>query len=418
MTMKGYNALLIVALLIVEGCTATRTSVEDLYDGDPLAIVLTWQQDPATTMTIDWHTRDNIHTDTMWYRQSGETEWYSEEASSHPFPYSPRIIHRVELTGLASGSDYEFTFGRDDRIFSFRTMPADEQRPIRFVAGGDVMHKKEWMEKTNREAAKYDPDFIVWGGDLAYADGKEKNLNRWYKFLDAMRNTLILPDGRVIPVIVAIGNHEVRRGYYHRHADAAEDDSFREQISPYFYGLFAFPGQPGYNVLDFGENMSIVVLDSGHNNPVGGRQTEWLAHVLQERKNITHIFPVYHVPAYPGTGSFSDRISSQIRYNWVPLFETYNMRVVFENHDHLYKRTYPMKNEEIDSTGVVYIGGGAWGVRTRHPRGLLRIGRRAEYLKETASKRHFNVVTIDGTHQHFLVVNNYGEIIDEYSIRN
>lgn len=39
----------------------------------------------------------------------------------------------------------------------------------------------------------------------------------------------------------------------------------------------------------------------------------------------------------------------------------------FENHDHVYKRTHVLKNNEISATGTVYMGDGAWGVIPHNP---------------------------------------------------
>ncbi len=389
---------------------------------DPLGMMLTWQQDPTTTMTIDWHTNNDGSFPVVQYRLSGSDEWMEAAPEVMPFPFSERVIKRAELTGLEPGSEYYFRFGEGTRIRKFRTMPERADKPIRFAAGGDVRHRIEWMDQTNRRVAKYDIDFVLWGGDLAYADGREDRLYRWKEYMDSIMNTLITADGRAIPVLASIGNHEVRGGYYHRDEHQrregmppySQTDESRAQIAPYYYSLFAFPGQPGYGILDFGDYMSIVLLDTDHSNPIEGAQTEWLESALADRSEVPHIFPVYHVPAFPSVRSPEGRSQTRVRDNWVPLFEKYGVRVAFENHDHIYKRTYPLRNGEIASDGVVYIGDGSWGVGTRP------IGRDhgndgpAWYLKKAASERHAIIGTIHGNHQHFLVVSENGEIIDEY----
>lgn len=77
---------------------------------------------------------------------------------------------------------------------------------------------------------------------------------------------------------------------------------------------------------------------------------------------IPHVFPVYHVPAFPSVRSFSNQTSAAIRRNWVPLFERFGIKVAFEHHDHAYKRTVPIREEAIDpERGIVYFGDGAWG---------------------------------------------------------
>jgi acid phosphatase type 7 len=407
---------------------------------DPLALYLTWQQDPSTTMTIDWHSVDQKLPAVVEYRLKGTEDWQNMSASSHEFPFSQRTILRVELTGLQSDSKYEFRFGDDSIVYTFRTMPGELIRPIRIAIGGDTMHHQEWFERTNWQVLKYDPDFVVIGGDLAYADarppeeqgirgdpatgeradprpGLEEGDNLWYHWFDAYKNTLITDSNRVIPMLVTIGNHEVRGGYYINHDDYEQTDDFREWMAPYFFSLFAMPDQPGYNVLDFGDYMSFILLDSGHANPAAGRQKQWLEEVLAERQGVPHVFPVYHIATYPSVRDFDAYRITTVREPWVPLFEEYGVRLVFENHDHAYKRTYPLRGGEIRSNGVVYIGDGSWGTVPR----ALGAGMEPEefaqaywYIKEAHSVMHFVLLTVDGPHQHLMVVDQEGNIIDEY----
>jgi hypothetical protein len=67
--------------------------------------------------------------------------------------------------------------------------------------------------------------------------------------------------------VVAIGNHEVQNHYLETHADYQPGPDWREKVAPHFYALFAFPGHPGYNVLDVGDYLSLVILDSGLTSP-------------------------------------------------------------------------------------------------------------------------------------------------------
>ncbi len=376
---------------------------------EPLGLFLTWRRDPTTTMSVDWHAPDATSR-TLHYKPVGAEEWRTQEATPHNFPYSARVIYRTTLTGLEPGGSYRFRVGDFERRYKFRTLPAENHtEPLVFAAGGDTRHRQSLMERTNRVAMQYEPDFIVWGGDLAYADGRPDRVGRWYEFFDAIMNTLIDDDGRVVPIVVCIGNHEVRRGYLHRHDDYVQTDEFRERIAPYFYALFDFPGQPGYGVLDVADYLSLVILDSDHSNPVDGAQTEWLAEVLAEREDVPHVLPVYHVAAYPSHRSYGGRVQRRIREHWVPLLERHGIRVAFENHDHTYKRTHPIRDGEISGDGIIYLGDGAWGVGTRE-------GNSSDewYINRFASKRHAIIVTLHGSHQHFLMVSEHGDVIDEY----
>jgi len=433
MTALLYKYLLILAFIAGTGCSTHLNAQEHVDDPpffDPVGLMLTWQQDPTTSMTIDWYVIDEDR-EILEYRELGEDDWSNPvTAESIPFPWSERTIKRVELTGLNPGTYYEFRFGVSSKVYNFRTMPADLSKPVRIAVGGDMMHRQEWMEKTNRQAMKYDPDFILIGGDLAYADGLHPDeqrqrdpqiprmKNQWYGFLEAYKKTLISEDYRVVPILASIGNHEVRGGYYWRDERRPDDppydgtDEWKKLVAPYYFSLFASPGLPGYGVIDFADYMSVLLIDTDHANPVEGEQTEWLDRVLAERQDFQHVFPVYHVPAYPSVRSYNDDVMVKVRENWVPLFEKYGLKLVFEKHDHAYKRTHPIRNGKINPNGIVYVGDGAWGTETRI------IGDRQDYdawyIAEAASVRHFILLTLHGTQRHMKMISSKGEVIDEF----
>lgn len=377
----------------------------------PVGLLLTWQRDPTTTMTIDWHRRPTEldQLPRIEARPRGATEWESFDATRLEFPFSDRKIDRVELTGLTPGAAYEFRGGEGTATHYFRTMPATLEEPLTFAIGGDVRHRQAWMEEMNRMAMKHDPEFIVWGGDLAYADGQESNLRFWHEWFEANMNTLVADDGRVPPLIVGIGNHEVRGG---SHQNRMSDEAARRRFAPYFYGLFAFPGQPGYGVLDFGGYLSLVIGDTDHTNTVEGEQTRWLARALAEREEVTHLIPVYHVPAYPSHRDFEGAVSRKIREHWLPLFEQHGVRVAFENHDHTFKRTHPLRGGEVAADGIIFMGDGAWGVGERK----VHDAEETWYLAASQSIRHGMLVTLTRQGKTVTTISHRGEVIDEVDI--
>jgi acid phosphatase type 7 len=403
-------ALLAVPLLVAVALPGPAVA-DKAAPSQPLGLFLTWQRDPTTTISIDWHGPAD-GSDVLRFKPLGTDDWNTADAARVEFPASGRVVRRVELTGLEPDSEYRFRAGDFERLFKFRTMPASiTDRPLVFASGGDIRHRQGWMERTNRVAMRFSPDFMIWGGDLAYADGILSNVGRWYEFYDAMMNTMITDDGRVVPVVVCIGNHEINGGYYFRTEDYEQTDEARSRIAPFFYSLFAFPGQPGYGVLDFSDYLSLVILDTDHSNPIEGAQTEWAEGVLAERhrRGVPHILPVYHVPGWPSHRNPGGQVETRVRENFVPLFEQHGVRVALEHHDHTYKRTHPLRDGKIDPTGIVYIGDGAWGVTPRP-------GSFSDewYISRFQSVRHAIIGTLHGTHQHFLMVDEHGNVIDEY----
>jgi len=165
---------------------ALESAVVPAADWEPACIFATWSGDPTTSMSIDWHTLPADEGDALEYRPAGSGSWEAAPpAEQIAFPNSDRTIHRVALDGLVPDSEYRILFGTGSREFGFRTMPSELSRPVRFAAGGDLRHNQEWMEQTSRAIMPYDPDFILVGGDLAYADGREDRAYRWHEWFDA-----------------------------------------------------------------------------------------------------------------------------------------------------------------------------------------------------------------------------------------
>jgi len=391
---------------------------------DPVGLFLTWQRDPTTTMTIDWHTepgqgeRDSV----VQYTIDGVDGWQEAKGDVRPFPFSDRTVHRVELEGLTPDTQYRFRFGEDSKSYLFRTMPAVLDRPLRFINGGDTKPNESFL-RMNKVARGYDPAFIVWGGDLAYCDGNPKRVGSWYAWFDGIKETLVHEDGRVIPIIVTIGNHEIFRheGSVRLAVRAGMSEEEAKEFfaghglsggeAPYYFALMAFPGYPSYNTLDFGDYLTLIALDSQHYSPIAGKQAEWLGKALAERKGRPHIFPFYHLPAYPSAKSFTSGAAHNIRQLWSPLFEASGVRVALEHDNHTYKRTHPILAGEINPKGIIYVGDGSWGATKRQ---RARSEEQDHFIDKFSESCHGIVITLDGNDQHFLVVDEFGEIIDKF----
>jgi hypothetical protein len=392
-----------------------------------VGLILTWRQDPTTTQVIDWHQAgaEAATPAGFAYREAagdGAAEWVeAKPEAARDFPFSARKIHRVELTGLRPDTRYEFRIGdgagAGAMVKAFRTLPATLAEPLLVAAGGDMMHGDGTVfARMNRVVAKRAPGFIIWGGDLAYENGLPEEVGRMERYVDIMTETLVTDDGRVIPVVVGVGNHEVRGSYYFNTPlgkDGAvwpATDEARAEIAPYFYALWAFPGHPGYRALDIGDYASILMLDTDHTGPMGGAQTEWLAGALKARDAVPHLLPVYHVPGYPSVRAFSGGVQSRVRELWTPLFDEAGVRIAFENHDHAYKRTKALRGGEPHADGVTYVGDGAWGVGTRDQvEGL-------PYVAEKAKVNHAIMITLHRDRIDGESVSVEGEVFDRFSV--
>ncbi len=413
--------LTILLLLIVQFASLGQAEPRDVFN--PPALYATWIDDPTTTMTIIWHSMDEKGKNgqdkytRFEYRLKNrrDQEWKEAEPKRIKFPFSDRMMHRVDLKGLEPDKAYAFRIGvhpPDSLIFYFRTMPEEVSRPVNFAAGGDANAGNEFR-KTNEQAMKHDLDFVMFGGDLVYANGRPSKVDKVFKWLRIAKETFITSDNRLVPIIAAIGDHEVRRKRYNKKwgvGSKADIDKLTDKTksAPYYYAMFPFPGYPAWGVLDFGNYMSVILLHAGAFPPIEGEQTEWLEKTLRERRNVPHVFPIYHHGIYPAVRTSYEKQKEL----WAPLFEEFGVHIAFENHDHVYKRTYPIREGRKvgKDDGVVYLGDGSWG--------NLRKNVNAEkwYLAKTLSLRSFIIGSIypgDKEFQ-FRMYDNNGNRIDSY----
>lgn len=382
---------------------------------EPAAIFVTWDGDPTTSVSIDWHMERDADLPTLEIRARGVTAWAAHRGISFPFPHSTRTVRRARITGLLPGAEYELRIGRS-RIYRYRTMPATLTRAIRFATGGDTQAGDATFGATNRMVAAQDVDFVLLGGDLAYSNGDPRLVKREEEWFETVTKTLVTKDGRLIPVIAAIGNHEV---FSARDTAAAFQQMIQQTgvkfgEATYYQRLHAHARDRQYGIVDVGNYLSLVLLNTAHTAAIGGEQTEWLRGELAKRTSVPHIFPVYHVPGYPSVRSFDASNSAQVREHWAPLFEDAGVRVAFENHDHAYKRTPPVRAGQRDTSGVVYIGDGAWGAG---PRPIARDHKQPVwYLEKTSSVNHAIIVTVVQGNARLEVRDSTGAMVDSLRV--
>lgn len=375
----------------------------------PQHVVFTWRGDTGTTLTVTYQTlgdrrvASQVFYDTVSHSGQVEAYRYRAEGTATKIPgIDDRFVHRVQLTGLVPGETIWLMAGDPElgtsREFKVRTIAHDD-RPLRFIAGGD-MDAKHVTREFLREAAKFAPDFVLIGGDVAYDDGRLSNLGLWDSWFSYWTDEMVTPDGFSIPMVVAIGNHEVRGGYR-----GSVDDA------PFYFSFFVQdPEARTFFAHRFGSNLVVLTLDSGHVEAHGGRQAEWLQGTLEMYQNVRYKVAQYHVPLYPSSRSFEDHWSAQGRQHWLPLFDRYGLTVAFENHDHAFKRTHLLRNNEIvPDGGTLYLGDGAWG---REQRPITKGGR--WYLERAAQVMHFWVVDVSSEALLYRAVDRHGRTFDVY----
>ena len=227
-------------------------------------IYLTWSGDPASSVRINVHTMTTpgqlapqIHVvyDTVRAGAPGQYRWASTSTHIDPIEALPgRTVHSVLLDQLQPGTRhyYRVLSSQDaaSTVYHFRTMP-DEPSPLRFIVNGD-MGIDEHARQLQSVAAAQDPQVALLGGDLAYSNGNWDHADRWDRWLDHWDSLMVTSTGDQIPIVSAIGNHEVRGGYAGTEQDAGLYLRYLPQSSKTFYDR------------QLGPHVALLVLDSGH----------------------------------------------------------------------------------------------------------------------------------------------------------
>jgi hypothetical protein len=377
---------------------------------EPRHVYLTYSSDPATTMDVNFHSngiQDNA--EVYWDTESreGKRRRYTHQADATSTVFEglrvERTVHTGSLIGLEPDTTYYFIAGNRKEGYceerSFRTIPNDGS-PIRFVTGGDMGVTKAAI-RLMKEAAKLEPYFCAIGGDIAYANGEFYAYRTWDAWLRNWENNMVTPSGHMIPVVAAIGNHETN--------DIESPDP--ATMAPFFYAYFGQQANSTYFDMQFGPNLALLALDTGHVVPHAD-QTEWLSQTLGKYKDVPYRYTIYHVPLYPSHRDFEGDYSARGREHWAPVFDEYALTGSFENHDHVLKRTHPIKGNKVDPTGTVYFGDGSFG---RDPRTVDDERRWYEAMAKAVF--HFWVVDVASDGVTYSAIDHTGAELDTYETK-
>lgn len=308
---------------------------------------------------------DSIHDESSWI----EGDAVLSEYESLPTESESRNIFTTLLKNLEENTEYGFSVSipdqTDTQIYFFKTINSDR---FTIVNGGDIGINEEARQMNTHGLNNIDPDLIMIGGDISY----DNNFPEWYRATDQILieiphfKTFSNNHIKLIPMIMSPGNHDfgmnsinhiqltqnkhepLFKHYYPQNTDSAGKVPSLLDKNAYFYHLI-------------GDSVLIISLDSGYVSDIDGAQKQFLENILSKYSNVPIKIVHYHEPIYPSWSYDENKYTRLAKKHWVPLFEQYNVTVVFENHAHRLKRTYPLINGQKSENGVYYVGDGAWG---------------------------------------------------------
>lgn len=346
-----------IAFIIAITLAACSLAAAEGSDEPSWHLRLTWHEDPATAITISFDVQgdgetgvvmdENAHEQAESYAQRLQPQLSGQylEKSGSDATVDWRY-HHISVRDLKPDTVYHFrlvTEGRVSRDFHFRTMPVQPQE-LRFAQGGDSRSRADVRRGINDLISELSEagtiDFLAHAGDFI---GSGKVWSHWQGWLEDHQRT-ITADGRVLPLIVAQGNHE-RGG----------------PSQSQYWAVFGMP--PSYYQLKFGKLMRFITLNT--EAAIGGKQTQWLEELLPEARQTTRwLYAQLHRPIHPVVKN----VNKHRHKYWLPLFEQHGVDVVYECDGHNYKVLAPIRDGAFSTDGVLYLGEGGWGAPQRSPK--------------------------------------------------
>jgi hypothetical protein len=340
-----------------------------LFSNPILHTYLTFAGDANGSMTLNVHSKSKEPVQvTLFQNEVAILETTSE---GEPFleQISTRYLHYITFQDLEPEKLYKAVVNSKEILF--RTLPK-ESVGLKIVIGGD-WEKLEGSENMARLIAEQNPHLLLLGGDYPRWVRSLADYKDWDDWLDMVEKNLITKEGCLIPMILAIGNHDVFGEYDQPYENA-----------PFFNAYFKQTEEKShYFVKMLGDDLALFVLDSGHTAPHSGEQAKWLEENLRAYNSCKIKVALYHVPLYPSfrfgeqnglflafyyalnrtkyewkLGKIYAKEIAEGKEHWAPLFDTYHLTSAFEHHEHSLKRTKLLYNGQISPSGTLYLGDG------------------------------------------------------------
>lgn len=386
------NLWMLLFLLVLVACKGVENTEKFHF------VFLNWaESSTATSMQVNVATSKDFENWQLHVREEGKGHFIGHDlvVKEHDQLKKSFNIH-YNLQNLKPDTWYDFFLTADTfegKIYRFKTLPENLEE-IRFVVGGDTGAGSKF-NRMSEIASTYEFDLAVFGGDIAYADGDVKNYKRWIDWMSIWTKAST-KGNQLIPFIIAIGNHETNYNFLNSKEDRA----------PFYFSWFN-QDEDAHFVRDVA-GQKFIILDTGHISSYSS-QKEFLRNSLSKNKDQFQ-FTFYHIPFFPGHRSPNGQARAG-RDAWMSIMEEFEVDVSFEHHDHVMKRTFPLKDMQVvNDKGIIYLGDGAMGKSTRELN-------HEWYLERATSENHFWYVIMKKNKAKFQAIGMDNQPLDEFEIR-
>ncbi|NGM64108.1 purple acid phosphatase family protein [Sphingobacterium sp. SGR-19] len=309
-------------------------------------------------------------------------------------------LQTATLTGLEAETEYFYravsiSAAGDtlrSRIYPFKTAVKDDS-PFAFTVFSDtqgVPNPTVWGQVA-KIAERERPNFAIHSGDQVDNGHDRSNwIGQFFPQGESFMNKYA--------VFAVPGNHENDAPNYHNYLGHPE-------------GLRCYSfvyGNTEFFMFDTNQDVS-------EGSEIYKKLEADLAKSTAKWKIVAHHHPIYSSDNddYGNTRVAKSTLGSPKLKHLAPLYEKYDVDIVFYGHVHTYERTWPLRDNKVDlENGTIYMtmGGGGGGLETPS-------FWRSWFTNKLFLDHHFGYVRIVNGELHFQAIDLNGNILDQFILK-
>ncbi len=359
--------------------------ISEEWEGPPVVARYPHVEMPTLhSILVQWNTVEAQSTYLLWGNSENCTNVISE----------PELVqeHLVKITGLEPESKYYYRAVIDgdttDSEYFYTAKPTTTE-DVRFLVIGDTGSPIPGVSSTEDQLAVTDKilkkkyDFGLHAGDVNQGVGEEYDFIFYKGYKDVLKNA---------PIFTSIGNHDT----YHDNAQTYLNSFNLPHNNP--------DSTERYYSFNYG-HAHFIALDTNSPYYPGTPQYEWLQQDLisEMRSQTMWTFVYFHHPPWSeGWPGYPGEIA--VRDYLVPLFEQYDVDMVFNGHTHDYERGL--------LNGVYYIITGGGGCTLEPGEEYYHY----DHVTVRVDEFHFTYIRLDDKSLELTAINKNGFTIDHFIV--
>ncbi|WON77728.1 phosphodiester glycosidase family protein [Serratia sp. UGAL515B_01] len=362
------------------------------------------------SINLTWYTNTANSDSTVMFGEGSLVHKTQGSSEVIPFLYGPEAglvrVHHATLNGLAAGSQYLYQIGEGaDKSDIYQFTTADNSDEVRIHLFGDTQTQDsdninngsplvgELLAKMESQLPKQ--DLILHVGDFTDDISLYQLVRRFLEQVEGQDKA------SSVPLVIAQGNHEVINDGATKYASMFS--------YPYAHSL-PFPVSKAVYSFDYNNAHIAVITAEVSTDKVWQEMMAWLREDMKASNKQWKIL-ISHRPPYEANPVSGNGL---VKKYLPPVVDETGVDLVLSGHDHIYSRSVPLKQGQLDPAGATYLIAGSDSAKF-YDAGLAGIVPFADVLFDT-NIQVFTTLHIKGDAMEIQTRTLYGDLVDSHTI--